>query len=149
VKKAMYGFLVFLVALIILLVAAMQNFPEGKSILGWGPAFYPSFLVFLLIIFTVMEFYKTFKMKEEPSDITIKTLINPAIFLIMMIIYAILLQKLGFVLDGLLYLFILMQILKANLKNSILMSSGVIIFLYLLFHYVFKVPLPPGTLFGG
>lgn len=66
-----------------------------------------------------------------------------------MILYALLLPYLGFVITGILYLFVTMSILKADMKRSAVVSAVVVIVVYLLFRYAFKVPLPTGVILGG
>ena len=56
---------------------------------------------------------------------------------------------LGFIITGILYLFVTMRILNANLVRSIIVSVAMVIIVYLLFRYAFKVPLPLGMILGG
>jgi hypothetical protein len=145
----MYVFLAFIVCFVIAIVLAMRNFPEANANLGWGPAFYPYFLIFLLTIFSVIELCQTYKMKDKPLGITLKGVRNPVIVVTIIVLYAILLKILGFIVCSFLYLLLLMQILKADMKNSIMTSLGVVAFLYVLFRYIFKVPLPVASFLGS
>ncbi len=131
----------------------MKDFPSKGLEEGFGPAFYPKLLLGVLLILLVILLVQTLSNKGmEEEEIKLPEpgqLKRPALILLCMCGYALLMPYLGFIITGILYLFITMRILNANLVRSIIVSVAMIIIVYLLFRYAFKVPLPLGMIIGG
>ena len=131
----------------------MRDFPSKGLEEGFGPAFYPTVLLCILLILLVILLIQTVTnkgMEEEEIQLPkLKELKRPALILLCMCGYALLMPYLGFIITGILYLFVTMRILNVNLVRSIIVSVAMVIIVYLLFRYAFKVPLPLGMILGG
>lgn len=131
----------------------MKDFPSKGLEEGFGPAFYPKLLLGVLLILLVILLVQTLSnkgMEEEEIKLPeLGQLKRPVLILLCMCGYALLMPYLGFIITGILYLFVTMRILNANLVRSIIVSVAMIIIVYLLFRYAFKVPLPLGMIIGG
>lgn len=131
----------------------MKDFPSKGLEEGFGPAFYPKLLLGVLLILLVILLIQTLSnkgMEEEEIKLPeLGQLKRPALILLCMCGYVLLMPYLGFIITGILYLFVTMRILNANLVRSIIVSVAMIIIVYLLFRYAFKVPLPLGMIIGG
>ncbi|MGN1376989.1 MAG: tripartite tricarboxylate transporter TctB family protein [Dorea sp.] len=131
----------------------MKDYPWSGITQGFGPAFYPTVLLVILLVLLLILFIQTLTnkgMEEEEKKLPeLKQLKRPALLLLCMILYAILMPYLGFVITGILYLFVTMRILRADMKKSIICSVAMVVIVYLLFRYAFKVPLPMGMILGG
>ncbi len=63
--------------------------------------------------------------------------------IIMVIIYGIALPRIGFIISTFLFLFLSMITLKkGNIKMSLTISAGLVVFILVLFQFIFKVILP-------
>lgn len=146
-----------IIAIFLILAGAvgflMKDYPTSDISQGFGPAFYPTILLVILLILLVILLIQTVMNKGLENDKSQlpewKQLKRPVLILGCMILYAILMPYLGFIITGILYLFITMRILKADLIRSIIVSVAMIVIVYLLFRYAFKVPLPMGMILGG
>lgn len=62
---------------------------------------------------------------------------------IMVIVYGIVLPHIGFIISTFLFLFLSMITLKkGNIKMSLIISAGLVVFILVLFQFIFKVILP-------
>lgn len=152
-KKLNYIIIVIFLVLSGIVGFLMKDYPWSDITQGFGPAFYPTVLLVILLVLLLVLFVQTLMGKgmdeEEKTLPELKELKRPALILLCMIFYAILMPYLGFVITGILYLLVTMRILKADMKKSIICSVAMVLIVYLLFRYAFKVPLPIGMILGG
>ena len=148
------GCLVFLIGVTLFL---MKGIPYGKHTEGFGAAFYPSLLLFLLAILVIILFIQTLRMpkdknedkKEKPENSFVFSNISFRIFCLfglLFVLYAITLAKLGFIIGSCLFLIITMAYFKTRLRQAVVVSIVVVAVLYAMFKIVLRVPLPSGLL---
>ena len=152
-KKANYITVLIFAVLAGIIFYLMRDYPSGDISKGFGPSFYPTVLLCVLLVLLLILLIQTLTGKGLENDkadlLPLKQIVKPALILVGMLAYAILMPYLGFIITGILYLFAVMMILKADWKKSIIISVAVTVIIYVAFRYVFKVPLPTGTLLGG
>ena len=133
----------------ILLHRSTLSFPEVTQS---STAMYIRFLAFLLGVLCLVELGLNLR-KEKKAAQAVKLQITdtPLRFwslLLLMVVYALLLQHLGFYLASALFLPLTMYVLGYRRPWLILLtSSGVLLFVYLVFGLILEVPLPESALF--
>lgn len=123
----------------------------GTASTGYGAAFYPRFLLGVLLILMGILLVQTLTGKTGESEIekeTPREIKNAAFFLVLIILYGLLLSKLGFIIDSLVFLLIGMKVLGGSWKTSVISAVVTVAVLYGLFAIGFKVMLPMGLLGG-
>lgn len=125
-----------------------QTMPGQKDI---GPSAFPRFICILLIICGILLIARELKRdsKETVSLFSLKFFGG----LVCILLYYLLLKKLGFILDSILIVAIMMlMLLNEPLKKAWPLVAGVSvcvpIVLYLIFGMFLKVPIPAGILSG-
>lgn len=132
----------------IMLYRSTASFPEMTQ---GSTGAYIRFLAVALAVLSLVELSLNMRQNgKEAKDVLIITS-SPAMFIsliLLMFIYAILLEPLGFYLSSALFLPITMYILGARkLLTIALTSGGVLLFVFLVFGKLLGVPLPESTLF--
>jgi len=150
--------LVFLAALAGLVLYWMRDFPSGAAATGYGPDFYPKFLLSALGILGVILLIQTLMGKgdaaeTEPEEKTAPAEIRHqwfmmAIFATMGIAYALLLNTVGFIIVSIVMAFVGMKLMGGKWIPSAIISVAVVIILYVIFKLGFRVQLPDGILGG-
>ena len=118
-----------------------------------GPRFFPQLVSIIMGILSFILIVASFK-SEEKSGKIFENKLSMIMTLIILLMYAILLEIVGFVILTIFYLFIQILLLlpKEYLRNKkYLVITGFVaiitpIFLYLLFYNVFSIFLPAGIL---
>jgi len=128
-----------------------QNPLLKKSLTGiYGPAFYPNIFASLLLVLSILILVKRYKkcsavdLQEQNMCKTPKKLI---FIFCLTICCPILMSYGGFILMGLVSIFIFCKILSLSTKEAILLSVGLTCGVYMLFDALLKVQLPNGILF--
>lgn len=145
------------------LFRASQNIQDFASI-GVGANFLPllTAVLFLLIGFTiVIESFRKPKLKETISETSDtqeeandKAVFGglPSVFLsiLLMVIYFLSLEKLGFLISTMMYVFLQIQVLEKNKTRNhrlfLITTLISVVVLYFLFANVFDISLPAGVL---
>ncbi len=141
--------LIFFLVIAVALYKSTASFPEMTQ---KSTALYIRFLATLLGIFSLLELLLKLRKKnlgkdQEKMQLTEAPLKFTAL-LILMFLYAILLEPLGFYFASALFLPLTMYILGSRRLLSIaLTSGGVLLFVFLVFALLLGVPLPESTLF--
>lgn len=129
-----------------LLYRSTAGFPEVTQ---GSTAMYVRFLAVALGLLCLIELGLNMRKKRKAAGLKITD--GPARFwslLILMVLYAIGLEPLGFYLASALFLPVTMVVLGGRRPWSILLATaGVLIFVYLVFALILGVPLPEMTLF--
>lgn len=124
-----------------------------------GPQLFPvissaslAFLSFILVVRNLLVIvrknnFKAFTLNLPRFDKeNIKGTIYTLIIIVMVIVYAYLLNIIGFLLTTMLLTGILAKLLKAKNEEAVLLSIIFSLLLYILFKLILKVPLPGGVL---
>jgi putative tricarboxylic transport membrane protein len=133
-----------------LLYRSTANFPEVTQS---STAMYIRFLAVTLGALCLVELGLNLRKKIKAGSAAARLKITDApmyfwSLLILMVIYALLLQPLGFYLASSLFLPLTMYTLGGRRPWLILLTSaGVLLFVYLVFVLILEVPLPRATLF--
>ncbi len=142
--------LLFLVIAVVL-YKSTASFPEMTQS---STALYIRFLATTLGIFSLLEMLLKMRKKnlgrdQEKMQLTEAPLKFTAL-LVLMFVYAMLLEPLGFYLASALFLPLTMYILGSRkLLLIVLTSGGVLLFVFLVFALLLGVPLPESTLFAS
>jgi len=118
---------------------------EGE--LGFGPGFFPFWLSILLFILGVLYFIISLKEKIILSEIFPKgrTLLDFGLIIVSMSVFVFLVEKTGFVIAGTLALIILL-FRTFKWVNSIALSFGITLVVYIIFAKALTIPLPVNAL---
>ncbi|PID75177.1 MAG: hypothetical protein CSB23_05035 [Deltaproteobacteria bacterium] len=144
--------LLVLVCFLIVAVALYKSTASFPEVTQSSTALYVRFLAAMLGIFSLLEMLLKLKKKnlakdQEKMELTEAPLKFTAL-LVLMFVYAMLLEPLGFYLASALFLPLTMYILGSRRWLSIaLTSGGVLLFVFLVFALLLGVPLPESTWF--
>jgi putative tricarboxylic transport membrane protein len=132
-----------------LLYRSTASFPEVTQ---GSTAMYIRFLAVSLGILCLVELgLNMSKKRKEALAAGLKITDGPLRFwslLILMVLYTVLLEPIGFYFASALFLPLTMYVLGSRRRWSILLTSaGVLLFVYLVFVRILEVPLPEATLF--
>lgn len=144
--------LILVVAGVILLIAAFQI--EAGTTMGQGGDFMPKVCAFTWLTVSVLLLLSNFQMEDDGVRAITMKLKNWAATLVLLFLYILLLDKLGFVVSSVLYMFIQMCLFVPaefrSKKNYILfavISLVLPVAVNLLFVNAFSLILPTGVLF--
>ena len=115
-----------------------------------GPIFFPKLLAFLLLIGSVYILAERFKKLFQKNTEDLYKSQTPSKLLLLFcltIICPLLMNYGGFIMMGLLSIFIFCKIISLSTKEAISLSIGLTFAVYLLFNTLLKVQLPKGMLF--
>ncbi len=111
---------------------------------------YPKFVLFLLIVLTIVSFFQTyFSVDNEKAEGLFKDF-NVKQFgtvLTVGIIYIALINIIGYFVSTSIFMLSLLILLKNSKRTSIIVTIVFAVFLYLVFKMFLGVPLPSGKLF--
>lgn len=107
---------------------------------------YPTFVISLLLILTVIHLISTLINKEDNEESAFKGIELKQLLTVIVVsgVYVFLINILGYVTSTFAYIATLLILLKLKKPNSILISLGFSIVIYVLFKIILKVPLPRG-----
>ncbi len=132
----------------IMLYRSTASFPEMTQ---GSTGAYIRFLAVSLGILSLVELSLNMRAKGKEANDILNITSSPAMFislLILMFLYAMLLEPLGFYLSSALFLPVTMYTLGARKLLTILpTSAGVLVFVFVVFDKLLSVPLPESTLF--
>jgi putative tricarboxylic transport membrane protein len=150
---------VLLIALSLAVYALMYDFPSATVAEGMGPAFMPGILIFILIVLSIILIIDGLtqrKKKDRPSR-TISSILgpnlkNPGILILIVSVYLLSLNSIGFLIATPAFILFTMITTGASLKPAIVMGICLTALVYVAFALALKVPLPAGhipDLLGG
>ncbi len=113
-----------------------------------GPGFLPFGLALCLVILSLALILKSWKSNVSPVPFWPKrTWLRPLLGVVIFILYALVIQRLGFILSTLLFLIIWMRLIeRVRWQRLIGISIGTTGALYFIFVFFLEVPLPMGFL---
>lgn len=144
-----------LVCLIVLAMAAMAytlagGFPELTMKEGMGAAFFPRALAALAGVMTVAVLVMAIRRRAYRQIFVWSKTWLPLLFLIIgCAAYVLVISSLGFTLATFLFLLTAMKLMKVSWKQVLIYSPVLTGVVYLVFHIMMRVPLPPGTIWSG
>jgi len=139
----------------------MADFPSGNRFQGMGPAFYPGLLAALLGLLSLGLGIRGLFVPEEaaPDGIEEKTgkafplfgshLKTPGVLILIVCVYLIGMNILGFLVTTPLFLVATMKSLRSEWKSALFVGLFLSALVYAIFGIVLRVPLPEGYLVGG
>ncbi|PEK98535.1 tripartite tricarboxylate transporter TctB family protein [Bacillus sp. AFS017336] len=141
-------------AAIIFLITGITFILESRNIATTaygsvvGPNVFPFILGCALSLLSCRLFYETFSYKEKEKDEVQYNYKQFFIILVSAILYALLLEKIGFIISSFLFLIVSIQTLeRGNWFKSISISLGYSVIIYVIFVEVLKGTLPGWSLF--
>lgn len=107
---------------------------------------YPTFVISLLLILTLIDLVSTLINKEDNEESAFKGIELKQLLTVIAVsgVYVFLINILGYVTSTFAYIATLLILLKLKKQNSILISLGFSLVIYVLFKIILKVPLPRG-----
>lgn len=111
-----------------------------------GPAAWPVALAAMLALFSL---YLIVRPDAEPHWPSATVWGRQAAVVASLVIYAALLEIIGFIVDSTLLVGLLALLLGATRRHALVMGVASSLVLYALFNYALGLPLPAGALFGG
>ena len=113
-----------------------------------GPGFLPFGLALCLIVLSLALIIKSWKRNPSPTPFwPQRTWLRPLLGVAIFIFYALVIQRLGFLLSTLLFLLIWMRLIeRVRWRTLIGISIGTTAGLYFIFVFFLEVPLPTGFL---
>ncbi|PEJ56755.1 transporter [Bacillus sp. AFS002410] len=141
-------------AAIIFLITGITFILESRNIATTaygsvvGPNVFPFILGCALSLLSCRLFYETFSYKVKEKDEVQYNYKQFFIILVSAILYALLLEKIGFIISSFLFLIVSIQTLeRGNWFKSISISLGYSVIIYVIFVEVLKGTLPGWSLF--
>ena len=122
------------------------SFPK-LGVTETGPAFFPRLVTMFIIGLSILLILMSFKKGKDEENVEIKELKRVLLTIGIMVFYLVGFLYIGFFVARFLSLIFIMYVMGIRKKTTIilvsLVSTGIV---YLVFYYVFKVPLPEGIL---
>lgn len=135
-------------AMAVLLHQSTSSFPDSVQN---STAAYVRFLGISLGVLCLVELFLCGKKRADGEKKLLNLTTTPGKFwslLILMFVFAMLLEPLGFYLASALFLPVTMYVMGSRKKLQIILTSaGVLLFVYLVFAKLLSVPLPESSLF--
>ncbi len=125
----------------------IKDFPSAGITAGMGPrlmpGLYSAVLAVLSLLLIVIGIFKIRKNTDiEKEKITFKQIEMPLFLVVIILIYLILLKRIGFLITTPLIIFIVMKIMAAKNKISFIIAFSMTVVIYLIFAIGLNVPLP-------
>jgi putative tricarboxylic transport membrane protein len=113
-----------------------------------GPGFLPFGLALCLIVLSLALIIKSWKRNTSPTPFwPQRTWLRPLLGVTIFVVYALVIQRLGFVLSTLLFLIVWMRLIeRVRWRTLVGISIGTTAGLYFIFVFFLEVPLPTGFL---
>lgn len=137
-------------ALSFYIIIQSGKFPEDKVLL-MGPSFFPRILAVVMLVMATILIISALLGKSaqtaEKFDIRDPGIQRSIITLAVTVIYLLVLKRIGFIIDTIIYLMFLMYLLKLrNYLQMLLVSVGVTLTVYYIFRVALNITLPLGIL---
>lgn len=129
--------------IVLSIFAVFQSFKiSGKELTSSSPGAFPVFISILLLIFSLWIFIEGNKKDKATSKDKIFTQ-EIIVIIILLVLYGLLLEKLGFEISTFGFLFISISYLsKKEIFKNLIISSLTVVLIIFIFKTVFKVILP-------
>ena len=121
-----------------------NSFPSIKAQLT-GPAFMPRFYIYVLVDLSIILILNSLRLENNKISGNIKMVF---ISMGLVFLYAVLIPNLGFYVSTLFFLTTLLWVSKVRKPITLItIPIGTLLFLFLFFQTLLKVPLPTGIFF--
>jgi len=113
-----------------------------------GPGFFPFGLAICLILLSLVLIFRNWKKKSLPAPFWHRrTWLRPLLAVVILVFYALVIGKLGFIITTFIFLLIWMGVIeRLRWRTLISISIGTTVVIYLIFRLFLEVPLPLGFL---
>lgn len=138
------GVLAGVIILLVAIIAFVMSFQYSySSNLGPGPGFFPTWLSGILILLSILYIYESVTGKNESSETWPRGKALKHIGYIMgsLVLFIVFFALFGFLVSGIILMFMLFY-KEYKWYINLLMSVGIITFIYWLFNTILKVHLP-------
>jgi putative tricarboxylic transport membrane protein len=132
-----------------------KDFPTGNIQEGMGARLFPLLLAFALAGFSLLLILQGLRKSSEPTEISSarewvavnfgRNLTVPVVIIILLTLYLLVLEKVGFLIATPFFLFLTMEFLRSPLKKSVTVAILLTALMYVFFKILFDVPLPTGS----
>lgn len=138
----------------------MADFPSGNRFQGMGPAFYPGLLAALLGVLSLFLVLKGVftsggeelieeERNKEPSILFGMHLKVPGTLVVIVCLYLVLTDMIGFLWITPIFLVATMKTLRAGWALAFITAISLTVLIYIIFGVALRVPLPEGVLTSG
>lgn len=122
------------------------TFPEDVQNEAYGPASYPKLISWVLGALVLGFLHENRKAIEESPLFTWDKMKLPLVVGGEFLLLLLLLEPLGFVVSGLLFLVAAMRSLATKWKTSLIVSGCLVAAIFIMFDIILDVPVPKGSL---
>lgn len=117
-------------------------------------AFFPQVIAAMLGLFSLMQLAISIFQKKKETPFAGIEVPRVVMMLLGIAVYVGLMTLVGYILSGIIFLAFFIWYLNSNgssapVVKAILLAIAINAAFYLVFHYIFLVPLPEGLIFGG
>jgi putative tricarboxylic transport membrane protein len=152
-KKYNYVFIVVMVAVCGYVILTAASFPTRTLKEGYGPGLMPmlsaGIILFLCLILLIQTILTKPEKEEKITGLDWKTLRNPVLFIVSMILFMVLLKYIGLLLDTFVFMMLTTWIMKVKIQKALVVSLIASAVIYVGFGVLLKVPFPAGILLGA
>lgn len=131
----------------------VKDFPTGTAKEGMGARLLPLLLTILLALLSISLLIQGLIRRRKGSGeaevsppLLGAHLKIPAVLVVLLILYLLALDLLGFLIATPVFLIVVMRVLGSAWRSSALLGVSFTAFIYLIFSLLFQVPLPTGSL---
>jgi len=132
-----------------------KDFPTGSVQEGMGARLFPLLLAIALATFSLLLILQGLRRSTEQTEISSagewlainfgRNLIAPIIITVLLTLYLLVLDRIGFLIATPFFLFLTMKFLGSRLKKSLTTAILLTVLMYAFFKILFDVPLPTAS----
>ena len=142
-KKGEYALCLLMLVLVITVFVISETFPPALQEGDTGPAYFPRLLATMLLFFTLLQLYKTFKSSEQ--EVSYSGVHKMAACLLSYILYIFTSNIWGYFVVTPIFILVILNIKKKkkwllNVLYTVIFTA----FVYLVFYKILMLPLPAG-----
>jgi putative tricarboxylic transport membrane protein len=127
-----------------------RDYPHGTIAQGMGPAFVPDLLAWCLAALSVLLILKTLIFGKDESEALqpkplaerLKDMRKPAAICLLLFVYIVLLENVGYVIATALFLLAILKLFRASWPMTLAIGLGLTALVFLVFGVGLHVPLP-------
>ena len=142
-KKGEYALCLLMLVLVMTVFVISETFPPALQEGDIGPAYFPRLLATMLLFFTLLQLYKTFKSSEQ--EVSYSGVHKMAACLLSYILYIFTSNIWGYFVVTPIFILVILNILGSkkwllNVLYTVIFTA----FVYLVFYKILMLPLPAG-----
>lgn len=136
-------------ALSLFVYLSSKSFADSGAGLAQDPAYYPTLLMVLLVIMSIILMINTVMKKEKIAfSINAPAVINVLKVFAILIVYVVAINYIGFLVGSILFVPGCVLMFRGSWKLALFGGIPMAVIVYFAFTLLLKVPLPTGILFG-